>query len=145
MFNDEPFQKIYKALMECEDLDVPIASFVEVDGTSFPVFANRVYGDKTHLHHAEILAINHALKSLDVMDFKNANATLYSSLEPCCMCLAFACLVRVKKIIFFAEDGKFGGTNRLFTLNSAFTKPEILCIEKEEVKIQMNKFFKTKR
>jgi tRNA(adenine34) deaminase len=145
MFNDEPFKILLNALKNQEEVDVPIASFLEVDGKIFPPFVNQVYKDKNHLHHAEILAINHALKTLEMVDFKSSNATLYSSLEPCCMCLAFACLTRVKKIIFFAEDDKFGGTNRIFTLNSAFTKPEILCIEKEEVKTLMNKFFKTKR
>jgi tRNA(adenine34) deaminase len=122
MFNKKPFEIILKGLEVCNGGEVPIASFIEVDGVYFPVFTNRVYEDKTHLNHAEILAINNALKSLNIIDFKNLNATLYSSLEPCCMCLAFACLVRVKKIIFFAEDLKFGGTSRLFTLNSAFTK-----------------------
>ena len=145
MFNQNPFNILLKELEGCNGGDFPVASFIEVDGVSFKPFTNQVYLHKSHLNHAEILAINYVLKELKIMDFKNHNAVLYSSLEPCCMCFAFASLVRISKIVYYAEDVKFGGTARIFTLNSAFTKPEILFIEKDEIKILMNNFFKSKR
>ena len=145
MFNSKPFEILIDALKSCNKEDFPVASFVSVGGVDFKPFTNEVYKLGSHLNHAEILAINHTLKELNIMDFKNHNAVLYSSLEPCCMCFAFACLVRVSKIVYYAEDVKFGGTTRIFTLNSAFTKPEVLFIEKEEVKTFMNNFFKSKR
>ncbi len=146
MFNEKPFKTLLLKLYEVKQgEDVPIASFLEVDGKQFEVFSNEVYKNGNHLHHGEILAIQNCLQQMEISDFKNHDATLYSSLEPCCMCLAFASLVRIKKVVFFAEDSKFGGTNRIFTLNSAFYKPEILFIEKEEIKTIMNNFFKTKR
>lgn len=145
MFNDQAFEILLQSLKSCSKDDVPIASFINVNGVNFKPFTNEVYKCGSHLNHAEILAINHALNELKVMDFKNHNAVLYSSLEPCCMCFAFASLVRISKVIYYAEDIKFGGTARIFTLNSAFTKPEVLFIEKDEVKTFMNNFFKTKR
>lgn len=145
MFVDSGYEIILKSLQKANINEVPVSSFVNINGINFKPFTNKVYTNKSHLKHAEILAINYALKKLGVMDFKNHNATLYSSLEPCCMCLSFACLVRVSKIIYYAEDKKFGGIERVFTLNSTFYKPEFLFIEKEEVKKYMNNFFKNKR
>ena len=145
MFIDSGYTILSRILSKSDPKEVPIASFISVDGTDYKPFTNDVYNGKSHLKHAEILAINYALQKLKVMDFKNHKATLYSSLEPCCMCLSFACLVRVSKIVYYCEDKKFGGTARVFTLNSAFTKPEVLFIEKEEIKQIMSNFFKTKR
>ena len=145
MFEDKGFELLKQTLEHGVTQDLPIAAVLSVEGKFYTPFKNEVYLHKSHLHHAEVLAINHALKELDRMDFKGLNATLYSSLEPCCMCLAFACLVRIKKVVFYAWDGKFGGVERIFTLNSAFTKPEIICIEKPEIKTLMNNFFLDKR
>jgi tRNA(adenine34) deaminase len=145
MFKDEAFKILLKTLKLCPREDFPVASFVNVDGVNFTPFTNQVYQNKNHLNHAEILSINYALNQLNIMDFKNYKATLYTTLEPCCMCLSFAALVRISKIIYYAEDLKFGGISRIFTLNSAFTKPEVLFIEKDEIKTLMNNFFKNKR
>jgi tRNA(Arg) A34 adenosine deaminase TadA len=145
MFDEKPFKMLIESIKNTPLEDFPVASFMNVEGLDFPVFTNRVYKDGSHLHHAEILAINQALKQLKIMDFKGLNAILYSSLEPCCMCLSFASLVRVSRVIFYAEEAKFGGVKRIFTQNSSFTKPEILFIEKEELKPIMSNFFKQKR
>jgi tRNA(Arg) A34 adenosine deaminase TadA len=61
------------------------------------------------------------------------------------MCLAFACLARVGKIVYYAEDKKFGGVSRIFALNSAFAKPEIVFMEREEAIVALRNFFKNKR
>lgn len=145
MFEDKGFKIIMEALKLTYKEDFPVSSVLEVEGVFYKPFTNAVYKEKNHLNHAEILAINNALNELKIMDFKGKKATLYSSLEPCCMCLSFASLVRISKIIFYASDAKFGGTSRIYNNNSSFTKPEMLFIEKEEIKILMNKFFKTKR
>ena len=145
MFDNEAFNILYKSVQQTNPEDVPVSSFVKVNGHNFKVFNNTVYKDKNHLNHAEVLAITHTLKELNIMDFKGLKATLYSTLEPCCMCLSFASLVRISKIIYYAQDNKFGGTKRIYNLNSAFTKPEILYIEKEEIKDIMKNFFKSKR
>lgn len=145
MFNNEAFEILLKELKNSPREDFPVASFVKVGNKNFQPFTNKVYKLQNHLNHSEILSITHTLKSLNIMDFKGFEAILYTTLEPCCMCLAFASLVRVSKIVYYAEDIKFGGVARIFTLNSAFTKPEILFIEKEEIKTIMNNFFKTKR
>jgi tRNA(adenine34) deaminase len=145
MFNNKPFELILQTLNQTPQEDFPVASFLEVDGVYFKPFTNKVYKDKSHLKHAEILAINYTLKKLKIMDFKGKKAILYCSLEPCCMCFSFASLVRISRVVCFAKDDKFGGSGRIFTLNSSFTKPEFIFIEKEEIKTLMNNFFKQKR
>lgn len=134
-----------ESLKTISPLDIPVSALITIEDKVYGLSNNEVYIKNNHLFHAEILAISKTLKKLKIMDFRNHKATLHSTLEPCCMCLSFASLVRVSKIIYYAEDVKFGGTARIYTLNSAFTKPEILYIEKEEVRILLSKFFKNKR
>jgi tRNA(adenine34) deaminase len=145
MFNEKPFVQLMQSLKNCNEEDIPTSALLEMEGKTFGPFNNEVYKEKSHLFHAEILAIDNALKEMKLMDFKNTKAVLYSTLEPCCLCLSFASLTRVSKIIYYAEDKKFGGTARIFTLDSAFYRPELIFIEKEEVKILLNNFFKSKR
>jgi tRNA(Arg) A34 adenosine deaminase TadA len=145
MFKDDIFPLLLENLKNSLPIEIPVSAVLEVNGKLYKVYNNNVYTTQNHINHAEILAINDALTSLHVMDFKNFDATLYSTLEPCCMCLSFASLVRVKRILYYLNDPKFGGVSRIYALNSSFTKPDILCIEREEVKNIMQNFFKDKR
>lgn len=145
MFNNKPFLQLIKSLESKHPEDIPTAALLDVDGKIFGPFNNEVYKKKSHLFHAEILAIQEALKEMATLDFKGREAVLYSTLEPCCMCLSFASLTRISRIIYYTQENKFGGVNRIFTLTSAFFKPEIIFIEKDEIKTLLNNFFKAKR
>lgn len=145
MFNEKPFESLIKSLQNCSMQDVPASALLMIEDKAFGPFNNAVYEKRSHLFHAEILVIEHALKEMNIMDFKDYKAILYSTIEPCCMCLAFASLTRISKIIYYADENKFGGVSRIYTLGSAFFRPELLCMEKKEVKTLLNDFFKSKR
>lgn len=145
MFETKYFDILISELKNSHKCDLPVSAFIKLNNQIYGLSCNEVYLRKNHLLHAEVLAINKTLNQLNLIDFKGLDVTLYSLLEPCCMCLSFASLVRVKKVVYYAEDKKFGGVNRIYNLNSAFTKPEILFIEKDEVKDILRNFFKDKR
>ena len=63
--------------------------------------ANRVTATLDPTAHAEILAIRDACRRLG--DFHLAGATLYSSCEPCPMCLAAALWARVERVVYAAD------------------------------------------
>ena len=56
--------------------------------------------------HAEMLALRQAANRLK--NWRLANTTLYTSLEPCPMCLAAAQAFRVEKIVYGAPDLRLG-------------------------------------
>lgn len=67
------------------------------------VFAgtNRVTDTNDPTAHAEVVAIRTACSGLDTFDL--SGAVLYSSCEPCPMCLAAALWARIDRVVFAAD------------------------------------------
>jgi tRNA(Arg) A34 adenosine deaminase TadA len=61
---------------------------------------NQVTSTSDPTAHAEVVAIRHACKTLN--NFSLAGCVLYTSCEPCPMCLAAAYWARVDRIVFAA-------------------------------------------
>lgn len=86
--------------------------------------------------HGESVAIRMACKDLSTTDL--TGATLYSSMQPCVMCLGAAMWSSISKIVFACtmnkvDEGYYGGKYDSFEINSKFTHPiEIIHYEKFE-------------
>ncbi len=76
------------------------AIIVTADGRAFEGI-NRVTANNDPTAHAEVTAIRNACSALGTFDL--TGATLYTSCEPCPMCLASSLWARVEKV-FFAAD-----------------------------------------
>ncbi|WP_275776139.1 nucleoside deaminase [Paenarthrobacter sp. Y-19] len=76
------------------------AVIVTADGRAFEG-VNRVTASNDPTAHAEVTAIRNACRELGTFDL--SGATLYTSCEPCPMCLASALWARVDRV-FFAAD-----------------------------------------
>lgn len=76
------------------------ALVVTADGRVFEG-ANRVTADNDPTAHAEVSAIRNACRSLDTFDL--SGAVLYSSCEPCPMCLSSALWARIERVYFAAS------------------------------------------
>ncbi|GAA5195951.1 nucleoside deaminase [Microbacterium jejuense] len=76
------------------------ALVVSADGQVFEG-VNRVTADLDPSAHAEVTAIRRACQGLGTFDL--AGATLYSSCEPCPMCLGAALWARVGRVYFAAD------------------------------------------
>ncbi|WGW11407.1 nucleoside deaminase [Saxibacter everestensis] len=62
---------------------------------------NRVTADNDPTAHAEVSAIRNACQTLGTFDL--TGATLYTSCEPCPMCLSSALWARVERVVFAAD------------------------------------------
>jgi guanine deaminase len=73
---------------------------VMADGQAFDG-VNRVTADNDPTAHAEVTAIRTACRELGTFDL--SGATLYTSCEPCPMCLASALWARVSRVVYAAD------------------------------------------
>ena len=87
----------------------PFGAVVVRDGIVIAEGQNRVTADLDPTAHAEVVAIRTACKFIG--DFSLAGMTLYSSCEPCPLCLSAALWARVDRVVFAADrdDAARGG------------------------------------
>jgi guanine deaminase len=78
----------------------PFAALVVKDGQVIATGANLVTSNNDPTAHAEITAIRNACKQLD--SFQLDDCTVYSSCEPCPMCLGAIYWARPKRLVFAA-------------------------------------------
>jgi tRNA(adenine34) deaminase len=97
--------------------------------------------------HAELLALRRAAKR--VKNWRLANTTLYTSLEPCPMCLAAAQAFRVSSIVYGAPDLRLGAIKthiRLLDVTHPFhTIDEVVPGVRENESASLLKSFFRKR
>jgi guanine deaminase len=87
----------------------PFGALVVRDGAVLAEGQNRVTRDLDPTAHAEVQAIRAACKA--VGDFALPGATLYTSCEPCPLCLSAALWARVDRVVYAADrdDAARGG------------------------------------
>jgi len=91
----------------------PFGAVVVADGVQVGAGQNRVTRDNDPTAHAEVLAIRAACAALG--DFSLVGATLYTSCEPCPLCMAAALWARVERVVYAADrhDAARGGFDDL--------------------------------
>jgi guanine deaminase len=87
----------------------PFGALVVRDGIVLGEGVNRVTRDMDPTAHAEVVAIRRA--ALQAGDFHLPGAVLYTSCEPCPLCMASALWARVDRVLYAAdrEDAARGG------------------------------------
>ncbi|MFV0388259.1 MAG: nucleoside deaminase, partial [Pyrinomonadaceae bacterium] len=64
--------------------------------------------------HAEVLAIRRACEKVD--NYRLTEMTLYTTIEPCVMCAGALLNARIAKLVFGADDKRFGAVRSKFSL-----------------------------
>ena len=82
----------------------PVGAVVTLNNLIISIRCNKIDA-LGFMHHAELLAIQEARSKIGTHLL--AHCTLYSSLEPCLLCLAYAHKSKIKKI-FYACKGRIG-------------------------------------
>ncbi len=97
------------ALANVADGGGPFGAVVVRDGVEVGVGQNRVTRDLDPTAHAEVLAIRSACSSLG--DFSLAGCVLYTSCEPCPLCVAACLWARLDRVVYAADrhDAARGG------------------------------------
>ncbi|MEO5610535.1 MAG: nucleoside deaminase [Ornithinibacter sp.] len=91
----------------------PFGAVIVEDGVIVARAGNRVTRDNDPTAHAEVLAIRAACGQRG--DFQLRGTTLYSSCEPCPMCMATALWARIDRVLFAGDrhDAARGGFDDL--------------------------------
>lgn len=100
-----------------EDGEVPAGAVLAApDGSLAGRGRNRVIGLNDPTAHAEIMAIREAAAAIG--NYRLTGFTLYSTLEPCPMCLMTAIHARLGLIVFGASEPRWGAAGSLLDLAS---------------------------
>ena len=86
--------------------DVPIGCVIVEDDKIIARAYNQLNKKKTTLAHAELLAIQKAIKKVN--DWRLEDCTMYITLEPCQMCAGAIVQARIPKVVIGAMNPKAG-------------------------------------
>ena len=79
----------------------PVAALIVRDGNIIGTGRNTVYADCDPSAHAEVAAIRAACRKFETLEL--TGATLYSSLEPCPMCLWMMLEAKISRLVLGAR------------------------------------------
>lgn len=99
-------EAIAEAKAAATENEVPVGAVVVHSGKIIARAHNLTEKNQNPTHHAEMLAINEALKALGTKNLRGCE--LYVTLEPCAMCIGACALSKVDKVYFGAYDTKSG-------------------------------------
>jgi tRNA(adenine34) deaminase len=94
--------------------EVPVGSVIVIAGSVAGAGANRTRRDGVVTAHAELIALAAAEQATG--DFRLDGAVLYVTVEPCLMCLGAILQARVARIVYGADEPKFGALGSRFDL-----------------------------
>lgn len=115
--NDEYFMKeaLKEAKLALKEGSWPIGCVIVLNDKIISRAHNKVYLKSDRLAHAEVLALQKAKKSL--FDLKSG-ATIYTTYEPCPMCLGAIVICRLKRVVSGIDVDESGAMH----LRSSFPK-----------------------
>ena len=96
--------------------DVPVGAIIVHDNKIISRGYNRVELKGNSTEHAEIMAINAAIKKLGYKHLLDCE--MYVTLEPCSMCAGAIVLARIKKLFIGTHDPKTGASGSLYNITS---------------------------
>ena len=130
---------------EAED-EVPIGAVIVRDGKIIARAHNTREGSKCATHHAEILAIEEACRTLG--GWRLPGTTIYVTLEPCAMCAGAIVNARIPRVVYGARDLRFGAMGTLIDLSELPLNhsPNVRRgFMEEETKSLLSEYFAKKR
>ncbi len=143
-FMKEALKEARKAYKEGE---VPIGAVLVFNQKIIARGHNQVELLKDATAHAEMLCIGSGAQGLS--NWRLLDTTLYSTVEPCCMCAGAMYLSRIKRLVWGAPDLRHGANGSfvdLFALKYPTHTIEITSgILAEESKALMQEFFRDRR
>jgi len=143
MLNDEYYinKTIELAKKAAKHGDFPVGALIVKDNKIISKAYNSKEKKKNAINHAELLVISKACKKLKTWHLEDC--ILYTSMEPCIMCLGAITQSRIKKIVYSTHNHSFGSIENdltKFKLNIDINKSE-----NEEYLKLIKEFFVDKR
>jgi len=94
--------------------EIPVGAVVVWQGRVIGRGRNRREEMKDPTAHAELLALREAAAARG--GWRLTETTLYSTLEPCCMCAGAAVNARVERLVYGLRDPKAGAAGSVYDL-----------------------------
>ncbi len=127
--------------------EVPVGAVVVYDGKMVAKAHNLVEFSKDATAHAECLALRKA--SFKLKRWRLIGCTLYSTLEPCAMCLGAMLLARIDRLVWGARDVRHGANGSFIDLLKFSHPTHSLCVTKsilaDASSSLMKNFFRLRR
>jgi tRNA(adenine34) deaminase len=150
----EPSNEDIAYIRECMELaaeaeaidEVPVGAMIVRDGVVLARAHNTRETSKCATHHAEILAIEEACRTLG--GWRLPGVTLYVSMEPCAMCAGAIINARIPRVVYGAKDYRFGAFGSLVDLSKIpFNHiPDVVGgVLQDECSAQLSAYFRKKR
>ena len=148
MENDEFYmRRALELAREAEKIDeVPVGALIVRDGEVIAECFNTRESTRCATHHAEILAIEEACRKLG--GWRLPGATLYVTMEPCCMCAGAIINARIPRVVYGTADLRFGAFGSLIDLSEIpFNHTPEICggVLGDEAKDILSTYFRRKR
>lgn len=146
--DDEKYMEeaIKLALAAAERDEVPVGAVIVKDGEIIASASNTREESKCATHHAEILAIEQACRTLG--GWRLPGVTLYVTMEPCVMCAGAIINSRIERVVYGARDHRFGAFGSALDVNEAGLnhRPEVTGgVLGERCAEILSSYFKNKR
>jgi tRNA(adenine34) deaminase len=127
--------------------EVPVGTCIVAGDQVLAAASNRTRTDCDPTAHAEIVALRKAAKNFG--NYRLANATVYSTIEPCAMCAGALIQARVPLLVYGAADEKAGAVDSHFQIcNSDQLNHRVEVVSgvlESECRELIQEFFKQRR
>ncbi len=127
--------------------EVPVGAVVVLDGRVVGRGHNRTETNKQPFEHAEIVALWDAVANAGAHALEQA--VLYSTIEPCVMCIGAVLLARIPRVVFGAREPRTGACESVLSIPN---EPRLLHrvaviggVEEEACRALMQRFFEARR
>lgn len=97
-----------------EEGEVPIGAVVVRRGRVVGKGHNRTERTGRPFEHAEVVAMREALDSSDMRTLEDC--VLYTTVEPCVMCIGACILARIPRVVFGAREPKTGACESVLSI-----------------------------
>lgn len=127
--------------------EVPVGTCVVADDQLLAAAGNRTRTDCDPTAHAEMVALREASRKFG--NYRLANVTVYSTVEPCAMCAGALIQARVPLLVYGAADEKAGAVDSHFHIcesNQLNHRVEVIRgVLEAECRELMQEFFRERR
>ena len=127
--------------------EVPIGAVIVRDGTLVGRGGNQPIATVDPTAHAEVVALRSAAAA--VGNYRLVGATLYTTVEPCVMCMGAALNARVARLVYGCDDPKAGAARSLFRLGEdpRLNHQLVVCgqVGADESRMLLREFFQARR
>ena len=137
-----------EAAKASESREVPIgACILDENGKLLASAFNRTITDNDPTAHAEIVVLREAARKIG--NYRLTGSTVYTTIEPCAMCAGALVNARVSRLVYGADDERFGAVRTHFGIGVSEVlnhRIEVVSgISEEECRAMMQEFFRVRR